>query len=81
MEVNRTTGHVWVKRLVCAHDCGLVINPQGAKNEVECGMLHALSRALNEEVRFDTEKVISTDWVSHPSLTHTTRRRRSMSCW
>src|SRR4029079_10945418 len=24
VEVNRTTGHVWVKRLVCAHDCGLV---------------------------------------------------------
>jgi hypothetical protein len=25
--VNRQTGHVWVKRLGCAHDCGLVINP------------------------------------------------------
>ena len=30
VEVNRQTGHVWVKRLVCAHDCGLVINPLGA---------------------------------------------------
>ncbi len=30
VEVNRRTGHVWVKRLVCAHDCGLVINPEGA---------------------------------------------------
>ena len=29
VEVNRQTGHVWVKRLVCAHDCGLVINPLG----------------------------------------------------
>ena len=28
VEVNRRTGHVWVKRLVCAHDCGLVVNPQ-----------------------------------------------------
>ena len=28
VEVNRRTGRVWVKRIVCAHDCGLVINPE-----------------------------------------------------
>ena len=69
-EVNRLSGRVWVKRLVCAHDCGLVINPEGLRRTVEGGMLHALSRALWEEVRFDTEKVTSVDWVSHPSLRH-----------
>jgi CO/xanthine dehydrogenase Mo-binding subunit len=70
VEVNRKTGHVWVKRLVCAHDCGLVINPEGLRRTIEGGMLHSLSRALYEEVQFDTEKVISVDWRSHPSLTH-----------
>ena len=70
VEVNRKTGRVWVKRLVCAHDCGLVINPETLRRTVECAMLHSLSRALYEEVRFDTEKVTSVDWVSHPSLTH-----------
>jgi len=70
VEVNRKTGHVWVKRLVCAHDCGLVINPQGTKGAIEGNMMHSLSRALHEEVRFDTEKVLSTDWTSHPTLTH-----------
>lgn len=71
VEVNRRTGHVWVKRMVCAHDCGLVINPLGTRAAVECGMLHSLSRALHEEVTFDTEKVTSADWNSHPSLRHT----------
>ena len=71
VEVNRETGHVWVKRLVCAHDCGLVINPEGLRGTIEGGMLHSLSRALHEEVRFDTEKVTSVDWRSHPSLSHT----------
>ena len=71
VEVNRETGHVWVKRLVCAHDCGLIINPEGLKRTLECGMLHSLSRALHEEVRFNTEKVTSVDWVTHPSLRHT----------
>ena len=70
VEVNRRTGHVWVKRLVCAHDCGLVINPEALRHTVECAMLHSLSRALHEEVRFDTEKVTSVDWVTHPSLRH-----------
>src|SRR5690606_17683825 len=69
-DVNRETGRVWVKRLVCAHDCGLVVNPQGLSHTVECGMLHGLSRALWEEVRFDGEKVTSVDWASHPSLRH-----------
>ncbi len=31
VEVNRRTGRVWVKRLVCAHDCGLVINPEALR--------------------------------------------------
>ena len=71
VEVNRRTGHVWVKRLVIAHDCGLVINPQALTRTVEGASLHSLSRALHEEVTFDTEKVTSVDWTSYPSLRHT----------
>jgi CO/xanthine dehydrogenase Mo-binding subunit len=70
VEVNRATGRVWVKRVVCAHDCGLVINPEGLKRSVEGGILHSVSRALHEEVKFDTEKVTSVDWRTHPTLTH-----------
>ncbi len=70
VEVNRDTGRVWVKRLVCAHDCGLVINPEGLRRTVEGAMMHALSRALHEEVGFDGEKVTSVDWTSSPTLTH-----------
>jgi len=70
VEVNRRTGHVWVKRLVCAHDCGLIINPEALRRTIECGALHSVSRTLHEEVRFDTEKMLGVDWNSHPSLTH-----------
>ncbi len=70
VEVNRKTGHVWVRRLVCAHDCGLVVNPEALRHTVECAMLHSISRTLHEEVQFDTEKVIGVDWVSSPTLTH-----------
>ncbi len=70
VEVNRQTGHVWAKRLVCAHDCGLAVNPDALRHTVECATLHGLSRAIHEEVRFDTEKVTSLDWFSHPTLRH-----------
>ncbi len=70
VEVDRRTGHVWVKRLVCAHDCGLVINPEGLKRTIEGNLLFGLSRGLHEEVQFDGEKVTSVDWRTHPTLTH-----------
>src|SRR5258708_12465170 len=70
VEVTRRNGHVWVKRLVCAHDCGLVVNPVSLRHTIECAMLHSLSRTLHEEVQFDTAKVTSVDWISHPTLTH-----------
>ena len=70
VEVNRRTGRIWAKRIVCAHDCGLVINPEALTRTLENGLLHSLSRALYEEARFDKEKMLSVDWVSSPTLTH-----------
>jgi len=70
VEVNRETGRVWVKRLVCAHDCGLVINPEALRRTIEGAMLHGLSRALHEEIQFDGERVTNVDWMSSPTLTH-----------
>jgi nicotinate dehydrogenase subunit B len=70
VEVNRRTGRIWVKRIVCAHDCGLVINPEALTRTLEGGLLHSVSRALCEEARFDTAKMLSVDWVSSPTMTH-----------
>lgn len=71
VEVNRTTGHVWVKRFVVAHDCGLMVNPQGLTRAIEAGTLYGLSRALYEEATFDESMVTSVDWRTSPMLTHT----------
>ena len=70
VEVNRKTGRIWVKRLVIAHDCGLAINPEALIRTLENGALHSVSRALYEEVKFDTEKVTTVDWVTSPTLRH-----------
>ena len=70
VEVNKQTGRIWAKRIVVAHDCGLVINPEALIRVVEAGTLYGLSRALHEEVKFDAEKVTSVDWATHQTLRH-----------
>jgi nicotinate dehydrogenase subunit B len=69
VEVDRTTGQVRVLRVHVAHDCGQVINPDGARNQIEGGVIQTVSRTLMEEVQFDRERVTSTDWASYPILT------------
>jgi nicotinate dehydrogenase subunit B len=66
--VERATGRVAVQRVVCAHDCGLVVNPDALRNQIEGGIVQGLSRALHEEVRFDESRVTSVDWASYPIL-------------
>lgn len=70
VEVNKQTGRIWAKRIVVAHDCGLVINPEGLIRVLEAGTLYGLSRALHEEVKFDAEKITSVDWNTSPTLRH-----------
>jgi CO/xanthine dehydrogenase Mo-binding subunit len=68
VEVNRTSGQVAVKRIVCSHDCGLIVNPDGVRNQIEGNVLQGVSRALFEEVTFDANGVTSLDWQSYPIL-------------
>jgi CO/xanthine dehydrogenase Mo-binding subunit len=55
-------------RVWCAADAGLVINPNGAINQLEGGIIHGASWALKEGVRLDTGGISSRDWESYPVL-------------
>jgi CO/xanthine dehydrogenase Mo-binding subunit len=57
-----------VRRLTIAVDAGLVINPDGAANQVEGGAIQATSWALKEQVRFDRYGVTSDTWETYPIL-------------
>ena len=67
--VNTQTGVIQVKRIACAHDCGLIINPDGTQAQVEGNLLQTLSRTLHEEVKFDKSQVTSSNWATYPILT------------
>jgi CO/xanthine dehydrogenase Mo-binding subunit len=59
---------VRVTRVWCAADAGLVINPDGATNQLEGGIVQAVSWALKEGVRLDTAGISSRDWETYPVL-------------
>jgi CO/xanthine dehydrogenase Mo-binding subunit len=52
VEVDRRNGRVRVKRVACAQDMGLVINPEGAKQQMEGCITMGLGYALTEEIHF-----------------------------
>jgi nicotinate dehydrogenase subunit B len=58
-------------RVWCAADAGLVINPDGAINQLEGGIIQAASWALKEGVRLDDSGIASRDWESYPVLRFT----------
>jgi CO/xanthine dehydrogenase Mo-binding subunit len=59
---------VRVERVWCVADAGLVINPDGARNQLEGGIIQALSWTLKEQVRFDDHGIASVDWDGYPIL-------------
>jgi nicotinate dehydrogenase subunit B len=59
---------VRLTRVRCAADAGLVINPDGAINQLEGGIIHATSWALKEAVRLDGAGISSRDWEGYPVL-------------
>jgi CO/xanthine dehydrogenase Mo-binding subunit len=68
VEVNRKTGAIWCRHFVVAHDCGIVVNPEGLRLCVEGNVVQGISRALWEEVTFDRNNVTSIDWLTYPIL-------------
>jgi nicotinate dehydrogenase subunit B len=59
---------ITLRRVWCAADAGLVINPDGARNQLEGGIIHAASMTLKEQVTLDGDGITSLDWDHYPIL-------------
>ncbi len=66
--VDRATGAARVLRAVAAVDCGEAVNPDGIRNQIEGGIVQAVSWTLYESVSFDRTRILSRDWSSYPIL-------------
>jgi isoquinoline 1-oxidoreductase len=65
VSVNNSTGEVKVEGIVCAQDMGEIINPQGAKLQIEGGITMGLSAALSEEIEFSGGKINTRNFNSY----------------
>ena len=65
VEVDRSTGKVAVKRVVCAADLGFVINPEGAMQQIEGGLIMGLGYSLTEEIDFRGGRILNTNFDTY----------------
>lgn len=60
-----------VLRVWSAVDVGQTINPDGLINQMEGGIIQAVSFVLKEEVKYDRERVTQKSWDDYPILSFT----------
>ncbi|SIO69277.1 CO or xanthine dehydrogenase, Mo-binding subunit [Burkholderia sp. GAS332] len=68
VHVDRSTGVISVTKVTAAIDVGRVINPDGVKNQIEGGIVQALSWALKERVMFSHTEITTRSWQDYPIL-------------
>jgi CO/xanthine dehydrogenase Mo-binding subunit len=65
VEVERSSGNVDVKRVVCAQDMGVVVNPDGAATQMEGCITMGLGYALSEEIHFSNGEIFDLDFETY----------------
>lgn len=66
MEVQRTTGQVRVVALWCAHDCGLVLQPDGVRAQTEGNLVWCLGMVLHEQLPIARSGVAAASFADYP---------------
>src|SRR5205814_10196263 len=66
--VDPATGQVRVEKIICAVDCGIVVNPDGVRSQVEGSLLFGLSNALKERITIDAGGVVQGNFHDYPVL-------------
>ena len=67
-EISIDKGKVRVHRVVCAVDCGYVVNPAIVKQQIESGIVYGLSAALRGEITLDRGRVQQTNFNNYEPL-------------
>jgi isoquinoline 1-oxidoreductase beta subunit len=65
-EVTVAGGDLTIDRITCVVDCGLIINPQGAVNQVQGGIIEGLSAALHGSITVKDGVVQQSNFHDYP---------------
>jgi len=66
--VDPASGKVTVDKITCAVDCGIVVNPDGVRAQVEGALLFGLSTALKERVTITNGAFDQKNFEDYPLL-------------
>ena len=64
-KVDKANGSVQVKRVVCAQDMGLVVNPQGTVLQIEGCITMGIGYALTEEIHFKGGRILDSNFDTY----------------
>lgn len=67
-EISLVDGKVHVHKVVCAVDCGMVVNPDGVRQQMEGGIVYGLSAALQGEITLENGRVQQSNFNDYPPL-------------
>jgi 4-hydroxybenzoyl-CoA reductase alpha subunit len=74
VKVDRETGRIQVKDVITAHDCGQVINPLGARGQVEGSIHIGMGWGLCEDLIFDEGLILNPSFADYKII-----RQRDMT--
>jgi CO/xanthine dehydrogenase Mo-binding subunit len=63
--VDRSTGDVKVDRIVCVQDMGVVVNPEGARMQMEGCIAMGLGYVFSEEIRFEGGRILDQNFGTY----------------
>jgi len=63
--VDKASGKIRVKRMVCAHDCGVAVNPEGMRIQIEGCLTMGLGYALSEEIHFKDRQILDLNFDTY----------------
>ncbi len=61
-------GEVRVQRVVCAVDCGMIVNPDTVKAQMEGGIIFGITAALFGEITIKDGRVVEGNFDDYPML-------------
>jgi nicotinate dehydrogenase subunit B len=65
VEVDKSTSRVRVKRVLCVQDMGIVVNPEGARQQMEGCMTMGLGYSLAEQIHFKNGEILDRNFSTY----------------
>jgi len=67
-EVSLDNGRITVHRVVAAVDCGMVVNPDGVRQQIESAIVYGLSAALHGAITLENGRVMQSNFHDYVPL-------------